>query len=105
MSSNKALKMLDSAVERSNQNPEECPMQYDLILDVSNEESPIPIIRTSEFLNSLAVGEVLKVVVNKESAIKNIKTLISNNPYTLLDTKGDVNGFELYIKKCEERVS
>ncbi len=80
-------------------------MQYDLILDVSNEESPIPIIRTSESLSSLPVGGVLKVVVNKESAIKNIKTLISNNSYALLGTKSAINGFELYIKKCEERVS
>jgi len=80
-------------------------MKFDFIIDVTNEESPIPTIRTSELLALTPVGGVVKVVVNKESAIKNIKTLIANNPYELIDITEVVDGFALYIKKCNERAS
>jgi tRNA 2-thiouridine synthesizing protein A len=74
-------------------------MRYDFILDVSNEQSPIPVIRTSELLNVMPTGSILKVVVNKEAAVKNIKTLIANQPYELLNNTNDLSAFELYIKK------
>ncbi|HEY3300951.1 MAG TPA: sulfurtransferase TusA family protein [Methylophilaceae bacterium] len=74
-------------------------MRYDFILDVSNEQSPIPVIRTSELLDIVPTGAILKVIVNKESAVKNIKTLISNKSYELLNNTNDPSAFELYIKK------
>ncbi len=74
-------------------------MRYDFILDVSNEQSPIPVIRTSELLNVMPTGSILKVVVNKEAAVKNIKTLIANQPYELLNNTNELSAFELYIKK------
>lgn len=77
-------------------------MKYDSILDVRNQDSPIPVIRTSERLNTLPVGSILKVVVNKDSAIRNIRTLISNNPYELLNNTKDSSALILYIKKCGE---
>lgn len=79
-------------------------MKYDSILDVRNEDSPIPVIRTSERLNILPVGSILKVVVNKDSAIKNIRTLISNNPYVLLNDTKDSDALTLYIQKCDTHI-
>jgi len=78
-------------------------MNFDMVIDVTNEESPIPMIRTSELLNLAPIGSVIKVVVNIESAVKNIKTLILNNPYELLDVVDDKTGYVLYIKKYGER--
>lgn len=74
-------------------------MQHDAIIDVSNEESPIPMIRTKEILDLLSPGGIVKVIVGKEAAIKNIRTLIANNPFELLDISGDSNESVLFIKK------
>lgn len=74
-------------------------VQHDAIIDVSNEESPIPMIRTKEILDLLSPGGIVKVIVGKEAAIKNIRTLIANNPFELLDISGDSNESVLFIKK------
>lgn len=55
-------------------------IQFNLMLDVTSDESPVPTIRTKETLDTLASGEVLKVVTSKESTAKNIRTLVANNP-------------------------
>lgn len=74
-------------------------VQHDAIIDVSNEESPIPMIRTKEILDLLSPGGIVKVIVGKEAAIKNIRTLIANNPFELLDISDDRNKSVIFIKK------
>lgn len=74
-------------------------MQYNATIDLTHEKSPIPMIRTKELLDLLSSGDALKVTVSTESAVKNIKTLISNNPYVLLKISQQQNTYELIIKK------
>ncbi|MDP1595805.1 MAG: sulfurtransferase TusA family protein [Methylotenera sp.] len=69
------------------------------MLDATSDESPVPTIRTKETLDTLTSGQVLKVVTSKESTIKNIKTLVANNPFELLDNLKNVEGFVFFIKK------
>lgn len=68
-------------------------------LDVLGEESPIPVIKTKEALDNLANEEVLKVVTDKQSAVDNIQTLVSNNPYAIIDQDKVDGQFVLYIQK------
>jgi len=72
---------------------------YDILLDVRHEDSPIPTIRAKEVLDGLASGEVLKVITSKESTVKNIRTLIANNPFDLVEHNKDHEGFVFLIKK------
>lgn len=74
-------------------------MQHDAMIDISNEESPIPMIRTKELLDLLSSGAIVKVIVGKEAAVKNIRTLIANNPFELLDISDDRNKSVIFIKK------
>lgn len=68
-------------------------------LDLTHEDSPVPMIKTKETLDQLNHGEVLKVAVDKETAAQNIKTLVTNQTFELLDTT-KVNGiYHLVIKK------
>jgi len=69
------------------------------VLDVIGEESPIPVIRTKEKLDELKSGEILKVLTTKQSAVDNIQTLVSNNPYTILKQDKQQNQFVLFIQK------
>jgi tRNA 2-thiouridine synthesizing protein A len=74
-------------------------VHYDAVIDVSNDDSPIPMIRTSEILDLISPGGIVKVIAGKEAAVKNIKTLIANNPYELLDISDGSNKFIIFIKK------
>lgn len=72
---------------------------YDELLDVRHEDSPIPTIRAKEVLDGLASGHTLKVITSKESTIKNIRTLVANNPFHLIEHHKDEEGFVFFIEK------
>lgn len=72
---------------------------YDVLLDVRHEDSPIPTIRVKEVLDGLAMGEILKVITSKESTIKNIRTLVANNPFQLIEHSKNDEGFVFFIQK------
>lgn len=72
---------------------------YDVLLDVRHEDSPVPTIRAKEVLDSLPSGNVLKVIASKESTVRNIKTLIANNPFSLIDHSKNHEGFVFFIQK------
>jgi TusA-related sulfurtransferase len=72
---------------------------YDELLDVRHEDSPIPTIRAKEILDELASGKILKVITSKESTIKNIRTLVANNPFDLIEHNKNHEGFVFFIQK------
>lgn len=72
---------------------------YDIELDVRHEDSPIPTIRTKETLDTMASGSILKVVTGIESTVKNIRTLVANNPYELVSYSSASNLYTFIIKK------
>lgn len=74
-------------------------INHDAVLDVRHEDSPIPTIKTKEVLDSLSAGDVLKVITSKESTVKNIRTLVANNSYTLLKESKNEEGFVFLIEK------
>ncbi|HQO16310.1 MAG TPA: sulfurtransferase TusA family protein [Methylotenera sp.] len=72
---------------------------YDIELDVRHEDSPIPTIRTKETLDTMVSGSILKVVTGIESTVKNIRTLVANNPYELVNYSSASNLYTFIIKK------
>jgi len=74
-------------------------MNYQAQLNLGDVDSPIPMIRTKETLDLLSANDVLKVTVARDSAVKNIKTLIANNTFELLQEGKEADQFVLWIKK------
>jgi len=74
-------------------------INFDTVLDVRHEDSPIPTIRTKETLDTLAPGNILKVITSKESSVRNIRTLVANNPFTLLQELKNAEDFIFFIQK------
>ena len=74
-------------------------VQYDIELDVRHEDSPVPTIRTKETLDTMASGDILKVITGKESTVKNLRTLVANNPFELLSCTSVAENFIFLIKK------
>lgn len=74
-------------------------LHYHVLLDMREEDSPIPTIRAKEVLDNIGKGNVLKMITSKESTIKNIKTLVANNPFNLIDHIKTDEGFVFFIEK------
>ncbi len=74
-------------------------INFDSVLDVRHEDSPIPTIRTKKALDTLAPGSVLKVITSQESTVKNIRTLVTNNPFTLVQEQKTAEEFIFFIQK------
>lgn len=72
---------------------------HDVLLDLSGLESPIPMIRTKETLDSMLPGQVLCVVTTQRSTIKNIRTLVANNPYELVQFASQNQAYTFIIRK------
>lgn len=72
---------------------------YDLLLDASQDDCPVPTIKTKEVLDTLTSGSILKVVTSKEGTIRNLHTLVKNNAYELLKESRSDGLFSFYIKK------
>lgn len=72
---------------------------YDVLLDATQDDCPIPTIKTKQMLDEMAPGEILKVVTSKEGTIRNIRTFVKNNHYELMHETKSAKGFHFYIKK------
>jgi TusA-related sulfurtransferase len=73
---------------------------HDLLLDVTHEECPIPTIRTKAALDTLQVGAILKVVTDREGAVRNIHIFAKSNAYEVIhESKTHDEGYALYIRK------
>lgn len=73
--------------------------RYHAMLDMRNQDSPTPMIRTKETLDLLSSGDILKVITNRESAVKNIRTMINNSAFVLLELSKEADSNVFYIQK------
>ncbi|HUW26703.1 MAG TPA: sulfurtransferase TusA family protein [Gallionella sp.] len=74
-------------------------IDYNVLLDATHDDCPVPTIKTKEMLDEMATGAVLKVVTSKEGTIRNIRTFVSNNRCELVREIRVVTDFHFYIKK------
>lgn len=72
---------------------------HDILLDATAEDCPMPTIYSKNNLDAMCSGQVLKLISNKEGTIKNIRTLVANNPYELLSESKSKEGFVFFIQK------
>ena len=72
---------------------------YDLILDTTQDDCPIPIIKAKDVLDAMLSGQVLKIITSKEGTIGNIRVLVQNNPYELLSESKSEGHYLFYVKK------
>jgi len=72
---------------------------YDILLDETEHDCPMPTIHAKHTLNSMFTGQVLKLLTSKEGTIKNIRTLVANNPYELINEFREDEVIIFLIKK------
>ncbi|OGS91722.1 MAG: hypothetical protein A2X75_05215 [Gallionellales bacterium GWE2_58_10] len=74
-------------------------IDYNVLLDATQDDCPIPTIRTKEMLDEMAAGTVLKVVTSKEGTIRNIRTFVNSSHCELVCETRATEGFHFYIRK------
>ncbi|MCR4299934.1 MAG: sulfurtransferase TusA family protein [Gallionella sp.] len=74
-------------------------IDYNVLLDATQDDCPIPTIKTKEMLDEMAAGAVLKLVASKEGTIRNIRTFVNNNQCELVHEMKATEGFHFYIRK------
>jgi tRNA 2-thiouridine synthesizing protein A len=74
-------------------------INYNVLLDATQDDCPIPVIKTKEVLDTMSTGEILKVVTTREGTIRNIRTFVNNNHYKLLQQLEENSRFHFYIEK------
>lgn len=79
-------------------------IDYTVELDATQEDCPIPTIKTKEALDSMSNSEILKVITRKEGTVKNIRTLVRQHAFILIQETKTEEGFVFYIQKAEEQV-
>jgi len=74
---------------------------FDLLVDASGEDCPIPTILAKNALDLISSGKVLKIITSKEGSVKNIRTLVASNPYEMISELKANETFEFFIKSYE----
>jgi tRNA 2-thiouridine synthesizing protein A len=74
-------------------------MKHDVILDVSGQRCPRPILEARKKLNVMLDGQVLKVIATDPLAQMDFEIFCKNKSYTLIESYKDVLQFIFYIKK------
>ncbi len=72
---------------------------YDVVLDATQEDCPLPTILTKNTLDTMLVGQILKLITSNEGTIRNIRTFTANNSCELLRELTNEEGFVFLIKK------
>jgi len=74
-------------------------IDYNVLLDATQDDCPVPTIRTKEVLDEMVAGAILKVITSKEGTIRNLRTFVNNNHYELMREARAEENFHFYIKK------
>lgn len=71
----------------------------DLELDLTGLESPLPMLKTKEALDSLLPGQAMLVKTTAPASEQNIRNLIGNHPATLVSFKKEDGILYFVIEK------
>ena len=78
---------------------EEFEDKTDYVLDTSGENCPLPIIKTKKELNSMKIGETLKLISTDPGAVMDIESLCNSLKQGLEKTIEEDNKFIFIIRK------
>ncbi|BBP00654.1 sulfurtransferase TusA family protein [Sulfuriferula nivalis] len=74
-------------------------VDYDVLLDATLQDCPLPTIQTKDALDLMSSGQILKVITSKEGSVRNIRTFVANNHCELLSEFNANEGYIFMIKK------
>ncbi|MFA5170327.1 MAG: sulfurtransferase TusA family protein [Sulfuriferula sp.] len=74
-------------------------IDYDVLLDATQHDCPVPTIQTKDALDLMSSGQILKVITSKEGTVRNIRTFVANNHCELMSEFSTDEGYVFLIRK------
>ncbi len=74
-------------------------IDYDVLLDATQHDCPVPTIQTKDALDIMSSGQVLKVITSKAGTVRNIRTFVANNHCELMSEFSTDEGYVFLIRK------
>ena len=93
------LKLMNEGYKEMNVEFED---KTDYVLDTSGTNCPLPIIKTKKELNTMKIGETLKMISTDPGAVEDIKSLCNSLKQGLEKTMEENNKFVFIIRKTIE---
>ena len=72
---------------------------YDILVDASGLQCPMPLLKAKQALNKMADGELLKVVATDGGSVRDFKSIIDLTNHTLVDCIEESASYVYYIRK------
>lgn len=73
----------------------------DLTLDNSGLACPMPIIKTKKAIDSLQVGQVLKMIATDPGSVSDVQAWVNKTGHELLKHETEAGKFIFYIRKAK----
>jgi tRNA 2-thiouridine synthesizing protein A len=74
-------------------------IDYTILLDATQDDCPIPTIKTKHVLDGMERNEILKLLTCKDGAVRNIRTFVRNYACSLILEAKSEEGYVFYIQK------
>ncbi len=72
---------------------------FDMELDARGLNCPLPILRAKKSINSMAVGQVLRIIATDPGSVKDFESFCKQTGNELLDTAQDGTEYQFNIRK------
>lgn len=72
---------------------------YDVLLDVSGEACPMPLLKAKMALNKMAVGECLKVIATDAGSVRDFAAFIKLTSHVLHEDHSEDGRYVYFIEK------
>ena len=72
---------------------------FDMELDARGLNCPLPILRARKSINSLAAGQVLRIIATDPGSVKDFEAFCKQTGNELLDTTQDGTEYQFNIRK------
>jgi len=77
------------------------PYQFDQVLDCSGLACPMPILKTKKMIDSMQIGQVLKMISTDPGSIPDMKAWTQKTTHELLGHEEDGEKYIFYVKKTK----
>jgi tRNA 2-thiouridine synthesizing protein A len=78
----------------------ETTMHYDQEFDASGLACPLPIVKTKKSLNSMASGQVLRVIATDPGSVCDMQAFAEQTGNALLHSGSENNKYVFFLKKA-----
>ena len=75
----------------------------DLVLDCSGMSCPMPILKTKKAVDSLAVGQVLKMIATDPGSTSDMEAWSKKTGHQIIDSETEGDKFIFFIQKAEAK--